>query len=445
MRWLTSYRVRNYFRRSAWIVPSAAIPVTLVVGPITRRIDEALGWGGMHYTRDAAKSLVDALAPAALTFIVLILSTLLLSIQLASSQLSPRLISGLLARRPVKICLAVFVFTYVYCTGTSARIGDRVPQLCVVIAIYATLVSVVAGLFLIDYMAKELRPVQMLARTAGVGRNVIEQVYPELVSVAAPPDPPINRDLILPEPFETIFHTGRSGVFLAMDVKGLLTEAQHAGGAIEVIPEVGDFVARGDPLFRVHPGRNAVNARWLCESVAFGDERTAEQDPTFVFRILVDVAAKALSPAVNDPTTAVLAIDQIHHLLRQVGTRRLDTGEVRDAAGNLRLVYRTPDWEDFVLLAVTEIRQYGAQSIQVMRRLHAMLENLRSVLPRQRGELLEEQSRLLHAAVQRGFNDPEDRARAEIADLQGVGGSVDDVSFVPQRRVPLGPTSTSSV
>jgi uncharacterized membrane protein len=321
----------------------------------------------------------------------------------------------------------------------------RVPQLCVVIAIYATLVSVIAGLFLIDYMAKELRPVQMLARTAAVGRKVIEQVYPEFVSAAAPPDAPTGRELILPEPFETILHTGHSGVFLAMDVNGLLAQAVQSDGAIEVVPEVGDFVARGDPLFRVHPGRDAVNAMRLRESVAFGDERTAEQDPTFVFRILVDVAAKALSPAINDPTTAVLAIDQIHHLLRQVGMRRLDTGEVRDTGGNLRLVYRTPDWDDFVLLAVTEIRQYGAQSIQVMRRLHAMLENLRSVLPRQRGELLEEQSRLLHAAVQRSFNDPEDRARAETGDLQGVGGSLDEGSFVSQRRVPFAPTSARSV
>lgn len=435
MHWLTSYRVRNYVRRSAWIVPSAAIPVALIVGPITRRIDEAIGWQGMGYTPDSAKALLDALAPAALTFIVLILSTLLLSIQLASSQLSPRLIGGQLGRRPVKICLAIFVFTYVYCMGTSSRIGgDRVPQLCVVIAIYSTLVSVVAGLYLIDHMAKALRPVQMLARTAAIGRAVIELVYPHFVPAAPSPDAPSDGSHFMPEPFETIVHTGRSGVFLAMDVKGLLAQAVRARGTIEVVPEVGDFVARGDPLFRVHPGRGVFDPHRLCASLAFGDERTAEQDPTFVFRILVDIAAKALSPAINDPTTAVLAIDQIHHLLRQVGMRRLDTGEVRDEGGNLRLVYRTPNWEDFVLLAVTEIRQYGAQSIQVVRRLHAMLENLRSVLPRQRAELLDEQSRLLHAAVQRSFNDPEDRIRAETGDMQGVGGSADDASFVPPHR-----------
>jgi len=157
--------------------------------------------------------------------------------------------------------------------------------------------------------------------------------------------------------------------------------------------------------------------------MAFGEERTPEQDPAFAFRILVDVACKALSPAINDPTTAVFAIDQIHHLLRQVGVRRLGTGEVRDGEGNLRVFYRSPDWDDFILLAVTEIRQYGIQSMQVVRRLRAMLENLNVIVPPERREVLREQLRLLYNGVERSFNDPQDRASARCSDLQGVGGS----------------------
>ncbi len=118
--------------------------------------------------------------------------------------------------------------------------------------------------------------------------------------------------------------------------------------------------------------------------MAVGQERTLEQDPALAFRIMVDIASKGLSPAINDPTTAVLAIDQIHHLLRNVGGRHLDDERVRDAAGRVRLVYRTPAWEDFVQLAVTEIRQFGGASIQIARRLRAMLENLIQTLPAKR-------------------------------------------------------------
>lgn len=161
-----------------------------------------------------------------------------------------------------------------------------------------------------------------------------------------------------------------------MDVKGLIDVAQQVDCMIELVPQIGDYVARGDPLFCIYPPSAPIGEMLLRQSVAFGQERTAEQDPAFIFRILIDVAAKALSPAVNDPTTAVLAIDQIHHLLRQVGLRRLDAGQTRDTLHCPRILYRTPNWEDFVLLAVTEIRQYGFNSIQVMRRLRAMLENL---------------------------------------------------------------------
>src|SRR5262249_58747125 len=105
---------------------------------------------------------------------------------------------------------------------------------------------------------------------------------------------------------------------------------------------------------------------------AVGQERTLEQDPTFAFRIIVDIACKGLSPAINDPTTAVLALDQIHHLLRDVGLRRLDDERVRDKTGRLRLLYRTPDWEDFVKLAVTEIRPFLGASIHVALRFRAM-------------------------------------------------------------------------
>jgi uncharacterized membrane protein len=180
-------------------------------------------------------------------------------------------------------------------------------------------------------------------------------------------------------------------------------------------------VAIGDPLFRVFQGRITLPASALRQSVAIGQERTLEQDPALALRIIVDIASKGLSPAINDPTTAVLAIDQIHHLLRNIGSRHLDDERVRDAAGRVRLVYRTPGWEDFVHLAVTEIRHFGGESIQVARRLRAMLENLIQTLPEQRVPLLRQELSLLQRSAERFFPEPEDRALADVSDSQGVG------------------------
>jgi len=267
-----------------------------------------------------------------------------------------------------------------------------------------------------------LRPSGALRTVGQQGREVIESVYPRLLT-ESPKEP-----VLAASPGESgeptaVIANPRDGVVLAFDTNGLVSLAQRADCVIEIVPQVGDFVAAGDPLFRVL-GRGAnLTARALCQAVAFGQERTLEQDPTFALRIIVDIASKGLSPAINDPTTAVLAIDQIHHLLRNVGHRRLDDERVRDASGRLRLKYRTPNWEDFVHLAVTEIRHFGGESIQVARRLRAMLENLIQTLPAECAALLRLELNLLHRSTERFFPEPEDRALADVSDFQGVGGT----------------------
>src|SRR5262249_3103098 len=146
---------------------------------------------------------------------------------------------------------------------------------------------------------------------------------------------------------------GASGVVMAFGAVELARLAEELDVVLELIPQGGDFVSRGDPLFRVAGSGQAPPAA-LRGCIAIGPERTLEQDPRFVFRILVDIASKALSPAINDPTTAVQSLDQIQHLLQFIGRRHLDDGRVRDPAGELRLVYGTPNWADFVMLAVSE-------------------------------------------------------------------------------------------
>jgi uncharacterized membrane protein len=134
-------------------------------------------------------------------------------------------------------------------------------------------------------------------------------------------------------------------VVLAVELAGLVMLARQLNGIIEFVPQVGDFVAVDEPLFRLYGGATAIDERRLREAIALGSERTMEQDPTFAFRILVDIAIKALSAAINDPTTAVMAIDQLQRLLRMVGLRDLRGEEFCDESGELRLIFRTPNWE----------------------------------------------------------------------------------------------------
>ena len=113
-----------------------------------------------------------------------------------------------------------------------------------------------------------------------------------------------------------------------------MREARRTRGIVEFVPQVGDFVAVDEPLFVLYGGATTIDDQAPRPSVAFGPERTMEQDPLFSFRIMVDIALKALSPAINDPTTGVLALDQIHRLLRSVGRRRLRGEVLTDGLGN---------------------------------------------------------------------------------------------------------------
>ena len=139
--------------------------------------------------------------------------------------------------------------------------------------------------------------------------------------------------------------------------------------------------------------------------------------------MIVDIAIKALSPAINDPTTAVLAIDQLQRSLRTVGNRDLHDERIFDGDGRLRLIFQTPNWNDFVQLAFSEIRQCGGGNLQVVRRLRAMIENLLRTLPESRLPALRQELDALDRTVEKMYAFPEDLALARVADTQGLGGS----------------------
>ncbi len=422
MTWLQRYRVRHYIRNSIWLLPVAGMAVGILVVRLLHRLESSMAWES-KFQPEGARAVLGTLAASIFTLVVFVSSALLVVLQLASAQLSPRII-GIVFRNPVaKLSITAFVFTFTVTIATLARIDATVPLLTTELATYSCIASLGLFLYLIDHLGTALRPSGALHAIVQLGKAVIEHVYPQHLDNT--PIHPAEPAPSLPTPGDhpSVITNLRDGMLLAFDHPGLVALARTTDCTIELVPQVGDFVAAGDPLFRIAQRGDAVSVPVLRQSVALGQERTVEQDPTFVFRILVDIAAKALSPAINDPTTAVLVLDQIHHLLRTVGKRHLDEGLVHDANGQLRFGYRTPNWEDFVQLAVTEIRLFGGSSIQVARRLRAMLENLIQVLPEQRRPVLRHELSLLHKTAERSFPEAEDRALAGVSDCQGVGGS----------------------
>ncbi len=438
MRWNLKYAIRTYISSSMWLVPLVAVllytvfhRITFAIGAWlvrTGRIDETTAFFGLSMA--GARSMLETVVTLNLSFLVFTFGSLLVAIQIAGGQYTPRIIATTLLRdNVIRFTVGCFVFTLVFALRVLTRINEMVDQFNTVIAAMLGWFSLMVFLYLIDYAARFLRPVSIVAEVGRFGIEVILSVYPERTLRSRPVQPPVR----LGSPDRIVVNLGTSGVVLAVDLAGLVKQARQANGIIEFVPQVGDFLAVDEPLLRLYSGASAIDDRRLREAVVLGIERTMEQDPTFAFRILVDIAIKALSAAINDPTTAVLAIDQLHRLLRLVGLRDLRGEEFRDEAGQLRLVFRTPNWEDYVHLTCTEIRHCGAGSIQIMRRMRSMLENLTQTLPPHRHAELRQQLELLDRTIGGHYEFPEDRALARIADPQGLGGAlgVQPVSEAP--------------
>jgi len=296
-------------------VPLLAIVLVFAIAPALRILDGWLGWRLTGLSLSGAQSLYQTVITLTLSFIVFTFGSLLVAIQIAGGQLTPRIIATTLLRdNVVRYSVGMFVFTLVFAVMALNRAETSVHEIVSFVAAGLGIACMATFLFLIDYAARLLRPVTILARVGDEGLAVIASVYPR---PHRDDEPETSPGVPAPAgPRRVVAHAGRSDFVLAVDLATLVREARRHDGIIELMSQVGDYVATGDDLMTLYGGAAAIDDATLQATVAFGSERTLEQDPLFGLRIIVDIALKALSPAINDPTTAVLAIDQIHRMLR---------------------------------------------------------------------------------------------------------------------------------
>jgi len=317
--------------------------------------------------------------------------------------------------------LGLFTATFLYAiaalVGVDRNGSGKVPFVSAWVVVGLLLASVVMFINLVERI-RLLQVNRMLIFTGDQGRHVITTIYPSEKTQAVFTGTDDFR--ALPRT-QTLIHHGRPRSVQAVDVPALVNLAKVAGGVIEIVAAVGDTVVELTPFLQVYGAEQPIDEQKLRDGIAIGEERTFEQDPKYAIRLLVDIAIKALSPAINDPTTAVQALDQIEDLLLRLGQRHLEVGSYRDSGGKLRLVVPFPTWDDLTRLAFDEICAYGATSVQVMRRMNALVTDLRQAVPEERRSTLKYWETRLKATIARSFPDNEERMEATREDRQGIG------------------------
>jgi uncharacterized membrane protein len=412
-------RVNLWFVPALYVVVALALSVGLVhwdeADPI--RLVRAISSAG-------ASTALSALGSGMLAFTGFVTSVILMVVQFGTGEFSPRFVAWFRRDRTLKFALSTFTATFVFALVSTAQVGRGaatfVPTRTLVAALLLTLLSVAMFFVLIDRTSDGLRVASVVQSVDGEARQVFDAVYPNSLSEAAAAQE-TARSLNGLTPVQTIRQGPVGSVVVALDRTGIANLAGQYDAVIELVPAIGDHVPAGRELLNVY-GPRPVPERRLRRAVLLGDERTIDDNPAFAIRMLVDVAIKALSPAVNDPTTAVQSMDRIEDLLRYAAPKNLSVGTVTDSHGAVRLVYPTPTWDDLVELALDEIRAFGAGQYQIARRLRALLDALIADVPEKRRPPLLEQATLLDDAVSAAISQSQ-RADALVPDRQGLGMS----------------------
>lgn len=440
MTWGLAFRIRQTLKGSLWVLPVFGALVGVALSNASIRLQSSTSVpSGWDYTPQTALTVLTTVVGASVGLIGFVVTVSVLIVQMATGTFSARYMR-LWYRDPVlKATLAVLMGTLMFSYTLIRQIDETVPSLGVSAAGVFLGGGLLLFLIFLDRVLHRMRPVKVAAIAAHAGREALRATV-KLASTRRRSGAAAELEAILAHRPTLVVRSKESGALQAADDEGLLAWATHHDATIVLPYGVGDFVSSGAVLLEVYGSTTfpRVTERRLAGRLALGIERTIDQDPAFALRILVDVAIRALSPAVNDPTTAVQVIDHLEDTLGLIGqTPGLDgRWEYRDDANNLRLVMPAHRFEDYLSLGVTEIRVYGASSIQVMRRLRAALLELEvSVLPEYVPAVTSELERLTVTAGS-VFGETPDAEDVLRADRQGIGGPqrLDETQVVANDR-----------
>lgn len=425
-------KLRESIRTSLWFVPAVAVLLAVLLSQVMLEVDrqyDIVKSGNSRFlfggTADSAARILSTTAMAILTVTGVIFSVTMLVLQQASQQLSPRVLRTFLRDPGTQLVLGTLIGTFLYSLLVLRQVrtegvGEEfVPSLAMAVGMGLVLASLALFIYFINHVAQSIRPSTIIGRIASETRDAIAHVCVNEGAEGRPRPAAISRPA--GSQCRIITRKQPGGVVTRIDHPKLESIARDSGCTIEIVPIVGDFVREGGEVARLWgPGHN-VDDQAILGGVSIDRERSMEQDPAFGFRQLVDIGERALSPGVNDPTTAIQALDSIHDLLGRLAEAEFPPVYRFDDGGRLLLITPQPGWEDYVALGLDELRVYGAGSIQVMRRIRFIVEDLLAIACEERKPALRRQLRLLDETLASGLEVPEDRATAARGSRQGHG------------------------
>jgi len=397
----------------------------IVLGMVLPRVESHFFPTWTHsMSVSSATAFLGAVASGMMALTGIVFSLAFVMVQFSATAYSPRLVLWLAGDPIIPHSIGVFTSTFLYALAALAWVGRTNADAVPFVSANVVLLLLIASVFMFARLVARvgmLQITQVLQSIEQRGRAVVLAMYPQLGDVEGGSQEEAAQVRAALPCSQTIRYSGPPMVIDRLDAIRLARIATEADAVIMTTLAVGDTAIEGIPILEIYGAKQNPSREAVLGCIAFSTNRSFEQDPKWAIRLLVDIAIKALSPAINDPTTAVQALDQIESLLRIISMRRLDVGIVRDAAGKVRFIMPVPDWDDLLILACEEIRYYGTSSVQVMRRLRALLSELARDVPPPRALVVRTYLARVDQAIGRIFGDAQERSDALQSDRQGLG------------------------
>ena len=410
-------RLRRFWadvNSSLWFVPTLLVSTASVLAYVLVLLDESVGdeWLRSYPLlfgagADGARGMLTAIAGSMITVAGLIFSLTLATLAQVSNQYTPRVLRNFMGDRANQLVLGFFVSIFVYCLMVlrTIRGGDEgrfIPSLAVAGGLVLALVSIGVLIFFIHHIASSIQASNIIARAARETAATLQTLFPEQLGHEAS-----SAEVTDWHESRHEWHSIpalRSGYVQYVDNEALLTFAREIRGVVRMERGIGSFVAQEGPLVSIttyeEPFAKASDEevrRRLCAAFSIGDQRTLDQDLGFGFRQLVDIALKALSPGINDTTTAIMCVDQLGALLSLLADRRFDE-PLRVEGDKVRVVARSPTFAEYVTLSFNQIRTCAAGNVAVLLRLLNAIETVgRRTSHESRRAALREQADLVRA------------------------------------------------
>lgn len=423
------------WRSRLWPVPALGVVIAIVAGVAIPELDSALD---AHMPRplsaylfgggaDAAREVLAAIATSLITVTSLTFSLTVVTLQLASSQYTPRLLRTFAADRFVQRTLAVFLGTFVYALTVLRTVrsddagAEFVPQIAVTVAYLLAMASVLALVLFLGHLVRQIRIETMLRHVS----SDIEDTADRMLDLLD--DTPDHHFTPSP-PGEAAVITARSSGFLVeVDEQKLLAAAVDADAVVWIDRAVGSDIVAGVPValcwsadaagVPLPEARLSRLRERVPAALRIGIERTATQDIGYGLRQITDVVIRALSPGINDPTTAVHGLNSCSATLCKLARYRLGHRHLRDDDDALRVVIARPDWPDLLDLVCGQPQRYGANDPEVMGRLLSLLREVAwsVVLPAHRQAIVDQLERLRTTVAGQDFVDVDRHRLDELA------------------------------